>query len=98
MIVYKVKNNQVVEVECDEMKYPLRDADGDTIFINTHFSTKEETYDKAIKECEAGVRIYTRDIIQTKSSLLIQQEKLTDECIALEKLREEYRDFKEVEG
>jgi SMC interacting uncharacterized protein involved in chromosome segregation len=90
MIAYKVKGNEVIEVECEELRYPLKDSDGDIICNNTHFNTKKEAYQRAIRECTAGISLITREIKELRSRELELQKRLADECIDLERLKEEY--------
>lgn len=94
MIVYKIKNNAVSRVECEKCEYPLKDSEGDTIYENTHFLTPEEAYEEAIANCQAGVTLITEDIKDTREKLRKQGERLADECIDLERLKEEFQDLK----
>ena len=57
-IAYKIKDLKVIKVECPEgIDWPKLDSDGDTIFINSHFATKEEAYAAAIKNCDCGISL-----------------------------------------
>lgn len=91
MIVYKVKNLQVVQVECEALKWPARDTDGDTIYINTHFTTKDEAYNCAIKDCDAGINMEASSIEQIQKDILRRQEAMTEYAIAKNHLRQERR-------
>lgn len=90
MIAYKVTGNTVKKVECEEMRYPLFDSDGDRIYENTHFSTEKEAYEQAIKECYAGVELITRSIKEIKDALQTQEVKLANKCLDLIRLKKEY--------
>lgn len=95
MKVYKVKNNSVKEVECEEMEYPLKDSDGDTIYVNTHFETKQEAYESAIINCEAGVSLLTGNVKDARNKVRELEGFLADECIDLERLRKEFNHLRE---
>ena len=90
MKVFKVKNNFVTEVECEEMVYPMSDSEGDTIYENTHYGTKKEAYIEAIIECKAGVSIATRIVKEARKNVRKYESKLSDECIDLERLEKEF--------
>jgi hypothetical protein len=89
MFVYKYKNEKIIKVECEEMKYPLLDKDGDTIFQNSHFATIEEAYAHAIRDLEAGISLFTKNIIRLKEQIDNEKDSLTNECIALAKIKQE---------
>lgn len=91
MQAYKVKDNLVIEVGCEEMKYPLYDNDGDMIYENTHFKTEQQAYESAIKNCEAGVSLLTSSIKDNRDKVKKLEVLLADECIDLERLRKELR-------
>lgn len=89
MIVYKLVGNSVKPVECEIMEYPKLDSEGDTIYKNSHFKTKQEAYNNVIKNCQAGVSILTRQIIAARENLRKLESLLADECIDLERLKRE---------
>lgn len=93
MLAYKVKTGRVVAVECEKMEYPLRDNDGDIIYINTHFATKKEALEKAIRECNAWVKMNTDRVKQIRTEELKLQKETMDALILLRELEEEM--FKE---
>lgn len=95
MIAFKVVGNSVKQVECEEMKYPLDDSDGDTIYENTHFATKKEAYEEVIKNCYAGVSTLTRRIKETREELRKLEVLLADECIDIDQLKKELGDLEE---
>lgn len=83
MIAYKVKDLKVVEVECPNgMKYPELDSDGDKIFENSHFSTKEEAYAKAIEDCNTGISWAAREIKSLWRKIRERQDKMTEYAVA----------------
>jgi len=89
VIAYKVKNLKVTEVECEKIEYPLEDSQGDTIFINTHFATKEEAYNKAICDCDAGIYLTAREIENLRQRTKKRETDLADYVIARNKLKDE---------
>ena len=91
---YKFKDHVVVEVECPEgMKYPLHDADGDTIYINSHYATKQEAYVKAIEDCDAGISLAASSIESHRNSIRKLQEAMSDYAIAKNRLAGEQRRY-----
>lgn len=90
MIAYKVKDGKVIEVKCEEMKYPLKDNEGDTIYENTHFKTKDEAYKRAIRDCEASISLVTSRLIEVRDKESELEKKLANKCIELELLKKEY--------
>jgi len=49
-------------VKVERLEYPLKDSEGDTIYQNTHFTTKEEAYNKAISLCDSAIECLARDL------------------------------------
>lgn len=94
MKAYKIKHNLVIEVECEELKYPLNDNEGDTIYENTHFKTKKEAYKAAIANCKAGLSMLQRQIKDTREKVGELEVKLADEFIDLELLINELKILK----
>jgi hypothetical protein len=86
MKAYKIKHNLVIEVECEELKYPLKDSEEDTIYENTHFDTKKDAYKANIANCKAGISILTRQIKDARDKVREFEVKLADECLDLERL------------
>lgn len=89
MKAYKVKGLQVVEVECEELRYPLYDSDGDKIYTNKHFATREEAYKRAIEECEAGINLAASDIEIYRTKIRECEARLADYAIAKRRLQRE---------
>lgn len=90
MKAYKVKDLQVVEVECEELRYPLYDSDGDKIYSNKHFATREDAYKRAIDECEAGINLTAGDIEIYRTKIRECETRLADYAIAKRRLQGEF--------
>jgi hypothetical protein len=89
-IAYKAKNLMVVEVECpDGMKYPEKDGDGDTIYINSHFAAEEEAYTAAIENCDIGIRVAASSIEALRKDIDKQKKSMTVYAIAKNRLLKE---------
>lgn len=91
MKAYKVKDNKVIEVECEKIEYPLKDSEGDTIYENTHFKRGIRAYQHAISECEAGVILVTRTLKQLREEVREKETMLANECIDLDRLKTEFK-------
>lgn len=89
MKIYKIKKFEVVETECKNFMFLAEDNDGDTIYENTHFMTKEEAYNQAIAECNAGMSLATNDIISCKKGLERLKNELAEYAIAKQRLEKE---------
>jgi hypothetical protein len=58
-----------VPVECDGLDYLMPDADGRTMYENTHFATEAEAWECLLDEVKAGESLAERDYRQAKDVL-----------------------------
>jgi len=68
-----------VPFECEVFGHPNKTTDGETMFINTHFLSEGDAWDSLLKGWEAGVRIYTRLVEQSKQELQNNEAHLKEE-------------------
>ena len=72
----------VVLVECPRGRYPSKDADGHTVYDNTHFSTAAEAWDKVIAETSAGCSLAARDVERARAGLRRAEAGAADALVA----------------
>jgi len=71
----------VVEVECEVPEYPNTDADGDTIFDNTHFKTQGEALEEQKDQAIAGISLDTSAIKRAEENLFNAKERLCQSAV-----------------
>lgn len=89
-IMYRVDYGKPVPtaVECEMPEYPNKDADGNTIYENTHFGWEEDAREKLEAEQGAGVSLTTRRVTRIRVELDAAEKELVDAIIVLEQIRE----------
>lgn len=89
MVLWKVSTQAwtVRSVEC-EGTWPKRDADGDTVFVNTHFEDEGDAWTHLLREAEAVVSVYARALAQARGEVRRIEEALGDAANALESARQ----------
>lgn len=89
-IMYRVDYGKPVPtaVECEMPEYPNPDADGNTIYENTHFGWEEDAWERLEAEQTAGVSLETQSVIRLREQLAQAEKKLVNEIIVLEQIRE----------
>lgn len=64
-----------VEVECPDGLYPHHDADGEKIFENTHFATRDECLERLRCDAAIGVKLAGDEVIRCRLALIAAYEK-----------------------
>jgi len=59
LIMYRADNDEwrVIQVECPNGLHPANDADGKTIYENTHFKTSKEAWKRLQREAQAWLSL-----------------------------------------
>lgn len=70
-----------VETMADNPSYPNTDASGNTIFENTHFTDKDEAWDKCIREHRAGVHLAALRVMEARRRLNDAEKSAADATI-----------------
>src|ERR1700677_2767321 len=99
--LYKVKYGQPapVEVEADEgSSWPHSDADGETIFRNTHFRKIEDAWTQHLAEHRAGLNLASAKLVQLKAEVDAQQIKCADAGIFYCAVLNKFDEFMASEG
>lgn len=60
---------KIVEVEVDKLQFPYLDSEGDMVYENTHFATKEEARNVAINRCNDMIRFLNDQIKHREKSI-----------------------------
>ena len=85
----------VEPVECEQVGYPHKDANGRTQFINTHFDTEEEAWAKLEASGAAGVSLSNSEIVRLKRRLRSMLRELARDVERNEKIRRGAAKFRE---
>jgi hypothetical protein len=88
---------EVIEVEVEELRYPFKDSRGETIYVNTHFATREKAREALRREIEAGLQYAARDRARAAAALANATEELANVGARLAKVLEGERREKEGE-
>lgn len=90
-----------VEVECPVPAWPHRDADGDTIYVNSHFTTEEECWEFLRTDILAGIQLSGDAVRRAKADLATACERAgadAEEWSAFVRLRHARRREREASG
>jgi len=91
MLVYKIKNHQIIAVECKEYRYPFIDVDGDTIRDNTHFLSQIEAYQNLIESMDLCVAMLTKTLDEESEPIQDIETQLINTGRIIERLKTEYK-------
>lgn len=71
MILYRVDESGVrpVAVECDKPMFPFSDADGKTIYDNTHFASEDDAWEAQRRDVLAEVELAGRAVQHARAAL-----------------------------
>jgi hypothetical protein len=82
--VWKLTSENIPrEVECEVFKYPHTDADGDTIFENTHWLTEAEAWDYALTDANARISLAARSVRDARQRLAQEEKEAADAALML---------------
>ena len=88
----------VVRVECpDGPKNAVEDADGCTIYVNTHFPTEAEAWERLMREVEAGVSLAGSRVLEVRSRLRDANQYAADQTAEYVTARDRYRDWQRAQ-
>lgn len=82
-----------IAVECEVPSYPHCDADGKTIFVNTHFLSEAEAWDRVVSEHDAGLSMEARRVKNLRAELAEAEKQLADAAILATDAREAFRQW-----
>ena len=87
----------LIEVECPNGRWPAVDADGETVFDNSHFNTREEAFAHRLRDAECMILFNARNVADLRQRMRDAEKYAADAVTyraAVEALRE--REFPEV--
>jgi hypothetical protein len=90
-----------IEVEAEIPEWPNKDADGNTIYENTHFLKAEDAWPVLLREHEAGVSLHCSQVNQLRHQLRKAESDLVEATLHNEAAIKKQRDWariKELEG
>jgi len=82
--VWTFEDGKLIETHTDEYGWPNTTFDGYVMYENTHFPTKKEAIEKAIVECEIGVKWVSESIEELEEKIVKEKERLEKEKKHLE--------------
>lgn len=77
--VWTFNGGEIIEKQCEEYGWPNCTHDGEMMYDNRHFKTREEAVEKAIREAEAGVRL-SMDRVRDDTDRLNKSVAFMDRC------------------
>ena len=90
--LYRADRYRVVKTTGN--RYPEKDADGETIFVNKHFTTEEEAWERVMAEASAGVSLSGRSVIDAEERLLGAQKAAASSAAEYVKAKDNYEEWK----
>ena len=87
----------VLRVECPEDPWGELDADGCTIYVNTHFTTEAEAWRRLMDEVEAGVSLAGSRVLEVRSRLQDANQYAADQAAEYTTARDRYRDWRRAQ-
>ena len=82
-----------VEFECEVFGFPHTTTGGDTMYKNTHFSTKEEAWDSINKSWEVGIHLLSLALKRYKGKVREYTDKVADDVLKSQESKEIYRSW-----
>lgn len=82
------KQLRAVRVACPNGLYPAKDADGEKIFVNTHYSTESEAWNHLRVHTEISVRWAAEAIEKAQRDLSAAQVRAGEAAIEFAKVME----------
>ncbi len=87
MKLFKADSKLWTVREVEGEPWPGRDSDGDQCFINTHFATSEEAWEKLESEASAWVELAARAVTRAREDVLTRERDAANAAVAFEKVR-----------
>lgn len=73
----------LIEVECPNGRWPAVDADGETVFDNSHFNTREEAFAHRLHDAECVARFRAGQINELRQRLRDGEKRAADAVVYL---------------
>lgn len=82
-----------IQVECDVVGFPNVDADGETQFVNSHFDTEAEAWEKGKSETLAWISLVGSEIERLEGVLAAKREDAGRASVAWKNFKQAYERF-----
>lgn len=79
------------QVECEVFAHPHNDAEGDTIYVNTHFATEAEAWEASEAEAAAHVSLAASGVKHARSALAKAEKEAADAAVHFATIRDARR-------
>ncbi len=94
MTVWHAIGTAPVAVECEVPGYPNLDANGATMYENTHFADEAAAWAQVLAECYAGESLDASAVIRVEEELKHRKDRLVRSAIAAVEARENFEKWK----
>jgi hypothetical protein len=93
--LYRADDKQLkpVRVLCPRGRYPERDAEGHQVFVNSHFDTEQEAWQRLLDNAEAGVSLAGGRVKEARQRVLDANQYAAEMAVEFQTVRDQYRDF-----
>jgi hypothetical protein len=79
-----------IQVECEVFSWPNQDADGETIYDNSHFTNEDDAWETIIANHKAGVSLACMEVNQLRSELTKAEAKVVKWSMLLNETEENH--------
>ena len=95
LYLYRADDKQLkpVRVLCPRGRYPERDAEGHQVFVNSHFDTEQEAWQRLLDNAEAGVSLAGGRVQQARQRVLEANQYAAEMAVEFATVRDHYRDW-----
>lgn len=81
---------KAIQVECPDGRYPEKDADGESIYENSHYDKEEDAVECVRRNAEAYVKMAGDRIIEAERNLAEQKDNAANAAKEFVKYKENY--------
>lgn len=90
-VIFKISYpnaDKPIRQEVEKAGFPNLDADGETQYENTHFSDEGRAWAALVRELEAGLSIYTKNVKRIIDEIKEAKDHLTEIAILLDRAKD----------
>lgn len=95
-IIYKIdypNADRPIRQEVEKAGFPHPDADGETQCVNTHFCDEGEAWDQLLRELDAEISSYTKNLMRAMERLQTAKDQLAEVAVRLERAKQGRDEF-----
>lgn len=78
---------------CDEPGWPRCDAQGRTMFENTHYPTEREAWSRVRADAKAGFQLDAREVLRLRAELARIEKRALDSALRVVSIDEAFAEF-----